>query len=565
VSRTQQLTAVTKDSAGGTLTGRGITWASSATAVATVNANGLATAKVAGSATITATSEGKSGTAAITVINVPVATVSVSPSSAAITVGATQQVTATTKDSAGTTLTGRVVTWASSNTSVATVSSSGLVTGQAAGSATVSATSEGKSGTASITVQAAPPPPAGGVPDPTLLPVASGQVPNVVAYTALNVSSQPAGFSYNDPVTGVKIWKVTSRTVPMTNVGAGHDYADGGNEVSLGWGPNNNTHTILIRSQDGGGNGTYYLVDFTRGVGFSNYRLLTVQPARDLCFSFSHLASQPRIAYIYVKTGQVVRYNTATMQTENTGHFPLAVVAWAWLHQDRNDSWFTGLLADNKTVWVWNSQTNQYLTHFESWTNEGRLERDGRYVVLTSGGPYTTVRLWDLSNNSVGPTQDASNQFYLSHNASVRSRWGAENPNISAPFAQDRYEVSGGQIVRTQIFNNSGGGDHQAGNWVQSDAELGGDLNRQWLYITGEDDNPLFYDRLLWKMAIGLQRINGSDQRLLLHHYGAGPYRAYYDYPWGKPSPDGKVVIFNSNMNNSGGRWDLFVAEVPLR
>jgi len=24
-------------------------------------------------------------------------------------------------------------------------------------------------------------------------------------------------------------------------------------------------------------------------------------------------------------------------------------------------------------------------------------------------------------------------------------------------------------------------------------------------------------------------------------------------------------VIFNSNMNNQGGRWDLFVAEVPLR
>ena len=43
------------------------------------------------------------------------------------------------------------------------------------------------------------------------------------------------------------------------------------------------------------------------------------------------------------------------------------------------------------------------------------------------------------------------------------------------------------------------------------------------------------------------------------------PNSAYYDYPWGKFSPDGKVVIFNSNMNNQGGRWDLFVAEVPLR
>jgi len=52
------------------------------------------------------------------------------------------------------------------------------------------------------------------------------------------------------------------------------------------------------------------------------------------------------------------------------------------------------------------------------------------------------------------------------------------------------------------------------------------------------------------------------DQRLLLHHYSVGI--TYWDSPWGTPSPDGKVVIFNSNMNGYG-RYDLFVAEVPLR
>ena len=52
----------------------------------------------------------------------------------------------------------------------------------------------------------------GAIADPTLLPVASGQAPHPAAYDALLVVNQPAGFSYNDPVTGVRIWKITSST-----------------------------------------------------------------------------------------------------------------------------------------------------------------------------------------------------------------------------------------------------------------------------------------------------------------------------------------------------------------
>jgi hypothetical protein len=62
-----QLAATTKDSAGGVLTGRAVTWASSNTGVASVNGTGLVTGLLAGSATITATSEGKSGSATVTV------------------------------------------------------------------------------------------------------------------------------------------------------------------------------------------------------------------------------------------------------------------------------------------------------------------------------------------------------------------------------------------------------------------------------------------------------------------------------------------------------------------
>ncbi len=156
VGVTVQLTATPKDSRGSLLTGRAVTWATSAPAVAAVSPSGLVTGVAAGSATITATSEGKSGTAEITVALVPVASVTVSPVSASLLMGATQQLGAVTKDSAGNALTGRLVTWETSTPTVATVSSSGLVAALSAGSATIKATSDGKSGTADITVAIVP-------------------------------------------------------------------------------------------------------------------------------------------------------------------------------------------------------------------------------------------------------------------------------------------------------------------------------------------------------------------------------------------------------------------------
>src|SRR5438094_582144 len=154
--QTVQLTATPRDANGAPLSGRTVTWSSSTTAVATVSNGGLVSGVTPGSATITATSEGKSGTSSVTVTNVPVATVEVTPPSASVPAGQTVQLTATPKDVGGTPLSGRTVTWASSNKAVATVSNSGLVSGVTPGSATITATSEGKNGTSSVTVTNVP-------------------------------------------------------------------------------------------------------------------------------------------------------------------------------------------------------------------------------------------------------------------------------------------------------------------------------------------------------------------------------------------------------------------------
>jgi|GEM_PF-1859615 len=156
VGNTQSFIATVKDANGTPLTGRTVVWSSSNLTAATVNStNGLATGIAAGVATITATSEGRTATASLTVSVIPVATVTLSPAAASIAAGGTQQFAVALKDASGNTLVNRPVMWTSSNTSVATVSvATGLATGLAVGSATITAASEGKTGTSALTVTA---------------------------------------------------------------------------------------------------------------------------------------------------------------------------------------------------------------------------------------------------------------------------------------------------------------------------------------------------------------------------------------------------------------------------
>jgi len=88
----------------------------------------------------------------------PVASVSVVAPSPWLLIGRTLQLVATLKDARGNVLTGRLVTWVSSASAVASVSASGLVTGVTEGTDTITATSEGHSGTAVLSVVPAPPP-----------------------------------------------------------------------------------------------------------------------------------------------------------------------------------------------------------------------------------------------------------------------------------------------------------------------------------------------------------------------------------------------------------------------
>ncbi len=149
---TAQLVATVLDALGEPISGATVTWASSDTDVATISTSGLVTSVTDGTATITATSGSASATASMTVSQVA-SSVTLSPTSLSFASFAdTASLVPTVRDANDSTITGAIVTWASSDTTIATVSSAGLLTSKGNGTATITATSGSVSKTATMTV-----------------------------------------------------------------------------------------------------------------------------------------------------------------------------------------------------------------------------------------------------------------------------------------------------------------------------------------------------------------------------------------------------------------------------
>jgi len=179
IGATVQLAAKVLDQTGQAMAGAAVTWSSDATSVATVSAAGLVTAAGNGAATITATAGSASGTARITVVQ-EVSAVAVTPAAdTLLAFGDTLRLSAEASDANGHVVEGTAFRWASADTQVAVVDSSGLVTGIEPGEVAVTATAAGVSGHAELTV--APP-----------VPTTVAVTPDTVAFTAIGQNVQLA-------------------------------------------------------------------------------------------------------------------------------------------------------------------------------------------------------------------------------------------------------------------------------------------------------------------------------------------------------------------------------------
>ena len=139
IGQTAQLTATVRDGNGQPVADAAVTWQSSDESVATVSAQGLVTAVKYGLAVITARSGNASATVNVTVVQ-SARSIAIEPREATIAyIGETVQLTVTVLDQDGQPFEDAMVSWMSSDESVAVVDAQGLVTAVMSGAARITA------------------------------------------------------------------------------------------------------------------------------------------------------------------------------------------------------------------------------------------------------------------------------------------------------------------------------------------------------------------------------------------------------------------------------------------
>jgi acetyl esterase/lipase len=151
-----QLSAAAHDSAGRAVDGVKITYASSDTAVVQVSATGVAAGRAVGSATVRASAGRAADSLRLTVGPGAPARIAVAPATPGVAAGETLQLQASVTDAEGNPVPGASATWAISDSTVATVSSSGVLTGRRTGTTTVTVSAGGATTSLTVTVTPAP-------------------------------------------------------------------------------------------------------------------------------------------------------------------------------------------------------------------------------------------------------------------------------------------------------------------------------------------------------------------------------------------------------------------------
>jgi hypothetical protein len=216
-----------------------LSWASGTTSVATISSAGLAQGAGTGTATISASEGGVTGQATLTITAAVLQSIAVTPASPSINIGTTEPFTATgTYSDNSTQNLSSQVSWTSASNPVASINAAGVASGLAAGTSSISATLDGVTGHASLTVN-----------NVTLVSIAvtptNASVPRgeTVSFTAMGAFSDN---SYEDLSSQVN-WASASPSVATINSsGVATGVATGTSSISATLGAINGQTTVTV-------------------------------------------------------------------------------------------------------------------------------------------------------------------------------------------------------------------------------------------------------------------------------------------------------------------------------
>ena len=467
-----------------------------------------------------------------------IVSVDVTPSSASMRVGDTTTFLATPRDAKGTALTGRVITWSISDSTIVRVSPNGHVTALAPGGATVTATSEGRSGSAALTIT--PPMPGGSC--------------RLVTDWSARPTTALAKPGYLQPVTepdfGTRLTRITGDPgTPITLAGGGTAGTWGnlsGNAYAKEpvWNADQSLMVLRVLDSSGGWlflDGNTYQPLFRRDYVPGSHIALW-DPAR------------PDEMVISGSTGAVGRWNVRTQ-------------AVTWLN------------------------TTSGYSDVTFGSGEGNVSADGRHVVIlatrTSDGRRVAY-VNDVATGAKGPDLDlAANGFTAVDWVSVSQlggyvvakgtvdgtalrvkAWSRATLAQTAYWATDRmghFDLGVDAAGREVAFGPASGGNYQT-QYVTLDLATGAKAPMSpattwdWHASTRNTARPgwgygVTNNATGFALAgeIYAVKLDGSQA---VERYGR--FRStttdYEAYPFPSPSPDGKRIAFRSNWGTADGR-----------
>ena len=205
-----------------------VSWSSSDPTVAAIASEGMTTPLKAGASTITATAGAVQGSVVLTVLPATLLTITVDPANPSIAAGTKQQFSAQGLLSDGSTVDLPAVTWKSSSDSMASVGMDGLAMGIAPGTANISATVGGVTGSSTLKIS-----------DAALqnIVVAPGEpVVPVLALKQLHAIGKFSDGSLQDITSAVDWWSSSSNMVTVNKTGLSSSFITGLATVSASLG-----------------------------------------------------------------------------------------------------------------------------------------------------------------------------------------------------------------------------------------------------------------------------------------------------------------------------------------